>query len=585
MSSQSNSKWSGAVRMTAIFAALAATVFIFSAGQIQLGNPNEFTTPFSTLASVGIVLVVGLGLFGAALSSLMSASTARRTEIVVAALTLLCWVQGTFFLWDYGVFDGSPIPWGELMSRGLLDSAVWIVGLAFAFYCTARFGQLLVNAAYAAVAIQAVALASVWLQTPGNSVAEEPIPSPAPMYEFSADMNVLHIVLDGFQSDIFGNIVRNDSVPGIEQTLEGFTFFADHMGTFPYTQLTVPLIVSGKVYQNDRPVADFVADVMRNPNVLNTALDAGFDVDIAAQSSLRSVYAQSRHTHAFSVPNNLHAKRVDYLSNDALRLADLSLFRVAPHFLRFLIHQDELWFLQRLSSSGEYPNLNYFADIEFLRQLRESMTVTRENPTYKLFHLMLSHRPVVGTPDCEFDGIRRLTRETVTDQSVCALKRVMGVIEKMKELGIYDDALIVLMGDHGAWVGPESHAETGDDYDGPNASAVGLSIPLLAIKPPNSSASLTVSDAPTNIGDVARSISELAQLDVNPAGRNVFELEPGEKRTRYFYDYAYGANKKMEGYLYTMLEYRIDGSPYEETAWSKNRRILPGGAVEAIQAD
>ena len=58
-----------------------------------------------------------------------------------------------------------------------------------------------------------------------------------------------------------------------------------------------------------------------------------------------------------------------------------------------------------------------------------------------------------------------------------------------------------------------------------------------------------------------------------------------ERRSRFFYNYAYGENLRQTGYLYTMLEYRIDGSPYDPYSWSEERRLRPEGIVENIEAD
>lgn len=570
------------LRLGGAVAALAATIILFSSGQIYLGNTEEFGTPYALIIGTAIIVTGCLGLIGAWLGHLLSVRVARRAEAVVAALTLLCWVQGTFLFWDYGVLDGRAIQWGEMTGRGLIDATLWTVVLLFAVYGGARMGQLLVRAAYVIIAIQGAGLASQWLEASTGATAAV-LEAPADeMFEFSPDRNVLHIVLDGFQADIFSDIVSSGHIPGLEESLDGFTFFANHMGAFPYTQLTMPLIVSGNVYRNDLPVQDFTAQVMGGDNVLNAAMDAEFEVDIAAQPSIRSVYAQGRHSRAYAIPQNMHASDVDYLTGEALRLTDLSLFRVAPHFLRFLIHQDELWLFQRLSARGLYPNLRYFSEVEFLRRLRSSMTITRSRPTYKLFHLMLSHRPTVGTSNCDFDGIKETSRESVTDQSLCGLKSVMGAIERMKELGIYDDALIVLMADHGAWIGPRDFDHSRPAYDGPKSSAVGLAVPMLAIKPPSSRGRLAVTNAPSEIGDVARTISTLAGFEVELPGRNLFELSELEARIRYFYDYAYGDNT---GFLHTLLEYQVDGSPFDDGAWTRNRRIFPGGEVESIPAN
>lgn len=579
------SRWRGPGQLASVLACLGSTILVFSAGQLYFGNAQEFTTPFSTLALSAASLVVALAVLGAGLGRVINGEARSRLVIVLSTLTLLCWVQGTFLMWDYGALDGRPIPWGEMWDRGLLDSAIWIAALAFALSCSLELGPRFLGAACTIVAIQAVALGGLWLASSDTAPPEVSDSAPAAMFDFSPETNILHIVMDGFQSDIFSDILSDGRIPGIEDSLDGFTFFSNHTGGFPYTQLTMPLIVTGKVYQNERPVADFTADVMEQPNVLNAAIDAGFEVDIAAQPALRDVYSQSRHTHAYTIPGNLHAEQSDYFTEDAFRLADLSLFRVAPHFLRFLVHQDELWLLQRLSAPDDYPNLRYFAEIEFLRQLKDRMTVSRQQPTYKLFHLMISHRPTVGTSDCEFDGIKDTSRAAVTEQSVCGLTQVIALIDRMKEFGIYDSALIVLMADHGAWVRPRMRDDAGDFYDGPRSSTVGLAVPLLAIKPPYSQGTLGESYVATHIGDVARTIADLAEFEVDLPGKQVFELKDSERRSRFFYDYAYGDNKKKSGYLYTMMEYRIDGNPFAETAWTRHRRLLPGGEVEQIHAD
>lgn len=572
------SRW----RLGLLAGALGSTVFLFAAGQIRIGNADEFTTSFAVLLAAGLAASAAMVLLGVCLRRLMSDRVAARAEALFAALTVLAWLQGTFLLWDYGALDGRQIPWGDMAGLGAIDATLWLAGLLFGLYGGLRFGKLLVGAAVAVVAVQAAALAGAWVQAPGVDTPE-PVPASAQaMFEFSPERNVLHIVLDGFQSDIFRDIVAGDRIPEIGDALEGFTFFENHIGSFPYTQLSMPAIVSGEVYQNDSTVSDFTDRVMRGPTVLNAALAAGYEVDIAAQPSIRSVYAQSGHTHAYTIPGNLHATRTDYFSEDVLRLADLALFRVAPHFVRYLIHQDELWLLQRLSQSGSYPGLRYFAEIEFLRRFGKEMTATRPAPVYKLFHLMISHRPTVGTANCDYDGVQRTSRDSVTEQSICGLRNVIAVLDRMRALDLYDDALIVLMADHGAWVRPQGFARSGA---GPNAAVVSLAVPLLAVKPPGASGRLAASTAPSQITDVARTIADLAGFDADLLGRNVYDLRADSSSTRYYYDYAYGDNAKMKGYLHTMLEYRIDGSPFDRASWSMNRRLLPGGRTEAIRPD
>jgi hypothetical protein len=203
------------------------------------------------------------------------------------------------------------------------------------------------------------------------------------------------------------------------------------------------------------------------------------------------------------------------------------------------------------------------------------MSADREVPVYKMIHVMLSHRPIVGNNRCEFDGRKRETREAVTTHAQCGLLRVLGVLQRMKELGIYDSSLIVLMADHGAWVPVEDFAASGPV----GALVVAMATPMLAIKPPNASHAFRVSSVPSSIIDIPATIADIAGFDARFNGKSVFSITADETRQRHHLVYGYGINPDAEGYLFPMQEFLIDGSPYEAASWQKGSRFLPGAAA------
>jgi len=568
----------------ALAACLVAMVCIFMPLAIYAGHPEEFQAPLAALMLAvllpGLMLVLAVAL----LAGFLPSSAAARLQAVLAALTLLCWLQGTFLVWDYGVLDGSPIAWTDGVWRGVFDSLLWTVGLLLAVYGSGRLMVRLRAAALIAAGIQALA-SGVLLAGLADDMAEPGAPAfDASQYEamfgFSPTGNVLHIVMDGFQSDVFADIIGDPAGGAVREALRGFTFFAGNTGSYPYTQMTMPLLVSGRRYRNEMPVEEFVADVMQGPTILNLAAASGFDVDIASQPALARIYASGARTNTWPIPLDLHTDETDYVAGDLARLLDLSLFRVVPHFAKAYVYQDELWFLQRFSRDASFVNLRYFAEIEFLDRLRKRMNTRRDRPVYKLFHLMLSHRPTAGTADCRFDGIKPTSRHNVTEQSRCALSRVIAVLDRMKELGIYDDAVVVLMADHGAWVGARGYQRSAQDGGGPKSTTAGMAVPLLAIKPGGARGDLDVSLAPATVGDVPATIAGLLGLAHTMPGKNVFDLAEDEQRTRHFYNYAYGDNHKRPGYLYAMLEYRISGDPFDARSWQQGRRFPPGGVTQ-----
>lgn len=565
---------------------LIANVLLFAPLAIYTGNSDEFSVAFlSLLRAFALPAAIVLSVYAAAATWLRPLRSARA-KAVLSALVLLTWFQGSILVWNYGVFDGTPIQWMETGWRGILDTSVWLLCLGLAVYGYRRFHRMFFFAAVSTFFIQLVPAVSSGPDTL-RALAEDSIESFDPnaldtMARFSSERNILHIVMDGFQADIFADIVKDPQKEALRTSLDGFTWFDNHIGSFPYTQMTMPLLVSGRVFRNEIPADEFTEKTMRGATILNAARESGYELDVATQAYLLNVYSRGGVSNAYPIPINLHTSRQDYLESDAARMLDLALFRVTPHFVKAWIYQDELWFIQRFASDGAFVNLRYFAELEFLRRIGDGLVADRRAPVYKLFHLMLSHQPTVGNAECRYDGRHPTSRHFVTLQATCGLKAVLGVLEAMKAANIYDDALIVLMADHGAWIRPTGYKRTNQIGGGPTASIAGLALPVLAIKPLQSRGPLAVSHAPTTVADVPQTIAELAAIPFDSGGRDVFGIAGDERRLRSFYDYAYGDNREKPGYLYTMLEYEIAGDPYDSESWRAVRRHFPGGKTEPV---
>lgn len=571
-------------------AIVASNVFLFAPATLYLGNPDEFTAPLSSIALFYGLPALALAVVTAAAGLLLSAHGYSRLVAFLAAISVLLWVQGNVLVWDYGPLDGSPIPWLANGWRGAVDTTLWVGLILVGLYGYTRFGKLIVNAALVTFAIQAFALGAALVTTERPVLADEVVvydeAQYRAMYGFSREQNVLHVVMDGFQSDIFADILQDPENRGLVESLSGFTFFDKHVGTFPYTHMTVPLIVSGKTYLNEVPIDEFTDAAMQGESILNLAAASGFEIDIATQVALRKIYDRGSVTNAYDIPASRHATARDYIVSDAARLADYSLFRLTPHFVKAYIYQDELWFVQRWVRDADYMSIRYFSELQFLEEISAGLNADRDKPVYKLFHLMLSHRPTVGNEQCEYDGIRKTWRTNVTVQARCGLSRVAGLLNAMKELGVYDNTLVILMADHGAWIPARGYEiEQGDvpgEGGGPTPTMAGMALPVLAIKPPGSNGPIAVSSAPTTIADVPATVASIMGFESGFEGWNVFEPPAGTTRTRVFFDYAYGKNARHPGYLHVMAEYAIDGDPFDYESWRLRGRRLPEGETETL---
>jgi hypothetical protein len=571
-------------------AALAAipvlSVCIFVPLTLYVGNSGEFAASYYdfllTILPYAAIIITGFALLGA----LLDGTAYRRYLGIVAALGLLFWLQGNVLVWDYGVLDGREIDWSNRAWRGVLDIGIWCVVLCVAYMGYERFGRVLILAAAATFGIQCITAATVLV----NDAAALRAPSEIDLdsfagvaiSRFSPERNVVHIIMDGFQSDIFSAIVNDPANADLKEQLDGFTHFRDNLGAFPYTQMSIPAFLSGRLYRNELPVDDFVGDVLRRDTILNAAFDAGYEVDIAAPIPLKHVYSLGKHSHAYGVSASGDVTREYYIRADLAQLLDLSLFRVAPHFVKNSVYRDHVWLFQPMMKTRGNNAVEYFADLLFLSRLAETMTADNDAPVYKMFHLMLSHTPTVGNENCEFDGVRETNRKNVTMQARCGLMFVVDVLRAMRDLGIYEQSLIVLMGDHGAWVPVDKLLNEQDNRTEVHTIAVAMATPLLAIKPPGVSGVLQESNAPTSVTDVPATISKLLGLDAQFAGTPVFSISEEAPRLRRHLTYRFGPNPQAEGYLFPIFEYRVNGSPLDAGAWSLDAKHEPRGTSQAV---
>ena len=559
------------VTAAAIGAIPVLTICVFAPLALYAGNSGEFAgSYYDFLREIMLYAAIFVTAFGL-LGSLLVGPLFRRYIAVVAALGLLVWLQGNILVWDYGVLDGRDINWFADAWRGVLDLAIWCIVLFVAFIDYERFGRVLVLGAVAAFGIQCVAAATTLVSDASTLQAQLHIDSDTIAGEaitrFSRQQNVVHIVMDGFQSDLFSEIIDDPANADLKQQLQGFTLFRDNLGAYPYTQMSVPALLSSRLYRNEMPVDDFISDVFKGDTILNAAFDVGFEIDIAAPIALKNIYSRGKHSHAYGITASDHVTGEDYIRNDAAKLMDLSLFRVVPHFAKALVYRKHLWVFQARMRSEAYLQMQYFSDLMFLSRLAEHMTVDRDAPVYKMIHVMLSHRPTVGNEHCEYDGIHKTTKANVIMQARCGLIRVIDVLRRMRDLGIYEQSLIVLMADHGAWVPVDALMNEQDNRAGVKTMGVAMATPVLAIKPPGVMGYMRVSGAPTSILDVPATIGDLLSLKAQFDGRSVFSISNEAPRLRRHLFYRYGVNPDAEGYLFPILEYGVYGSTLDASAW------------------
>jgi arylsulfatase A-like enzyme len=81
---------------------------------------------------------------------------------------------------------------------------------------------------------------------------------------------------------------------------------------------------------------------------------------------------------------------------------------------------------------------------------------------------------------------------------------VGALLDRLRELGLYDSSLIVISSDHGVALPPEGFPGARDVFGSPLSEVAGSALALLVVKPPNSAGP----SAPELFGHVGRAGDE-----------------------------------------------------------------------------
>lgn len=578
---------------TAALVSLAFVAGPFLVTPLVLHSANQLNFNVDLAQALVGPLVLGLAAF-LILTPLVQRST--RFAAVALGAAVLFWIQGHLLVWDYGVLDGRAIDWSDRAWRGVLDGLLWVAVLVGAALGAARLRPLLGTIALALLAIYGV--------TTGGSLLKR---TPAPAFhhytldethkfDFSGDRNVLLIVLDAFQSDVFQELL--DTRPDLFGAFDGFTYYRNATSGFAKTYPSIPLMFTGEWYDNAEPILDFVERSFLERSVTVDLVNAGWRVDLFPDIP-RVVHHDER------VASNVIARNDPVLvAEDSGRLADLSLFRVSPHFLKRFWLNDDQW---RLSAAWGKAAREHGSDLP-LRQVNHPNGAARfalsageygrvawDQPAFKFYHLMVPHEPFLLREDF---SVKRWPagREGYTGQSAATIKVLEHLLLALRDLGIDDRTTLVVVADHGggdynAGVRRGTVVPAPDPAATPAMSAQyhASALPLVLVRPAGASGPLQVSDEPVSIGDVAATLARAAALPGDHAGAIGSPERPapgagdsgatgtaGERRY-YFY-----RHQGWEGaYLPPMEEFAVTGHSWDIDAWAPTGRIIaPGGAIE-----
>ena len=537
---RNHGKKQGVVNLILCALALAFTVFVFAPVEQYMLNQSEMWFNLGDIVPACLLCFVLLSALIICAGMAVPGRVRRVLTAVVLALALCLYLQGNFLNPDYGELDGRAVAWSDYTLYGILDTAFWIaVIIAMIWACRKHKKQFRRAARYLAAAlliIQGATLAAVLMTRPVENRRGDWIVSDRGQFVLGQDGNMVVFVVDACDLTYYPRILAED--PDALEELDGFTWYSDYAGSYSKTKMGLPYTLTGRWYENDQTIEDYIDSCYRDVPLYGRLREAGWNIRLYTAETYMS-------RAMIGTADNVIEEQLTVGSHAGLfaKMMEFVGFRYAPHPLKpmLVFYSGDFGFYK----AAEGEDQPYFKDNYLFREKMERDGLSlAEGRNFTVYHINGSHLP------CNMDEYGKNVGNwnmTAAEQTKGVLRTIIGpYLKQMKELGVYDSACIIITADHGRF------------DEGPSS-------PILLLKPAGASGPVAENAAMASVSDLHATLLKLCGLDSGEPA--VWELPQDQDRVRrYLY---YPTTRGNGGTLPPLTEYHVE----------RGQQFVPTGTV------
>lgn len=487
----------------AILVAFALCLYIPMVSYLSNANFYSFTLPqlllgmlgpFAAIAAVGAELLILISFVLRAKAPKRVYQDAKDKGVVSIFHVLL--VVLVFCIW----LEGSPLSRGLPQLTGetnIFDStarSVWDTVIWYALLVAGIATWRILAKHYRYVLIGVFLLLGLGI---GDAVLNSP-PKPASVTAtatanevldraaFHAEDNVLVLVLDAMSTAVVQDYLATD--PAAASVFDGFVLYQNNMETATSTQWALPSMLTGVNYAGGSAM-DYQTALYDAPESAASRFFAqGYDVYGSSTIStfnrymLQEASTASASVRSIAVTQSLYDQFLLRFTPYALKNAVSTRATITGTFNTTVNREDG-----NLQALAGITPVNY-DERAYLALIHAIGKADSARPTFHFHHVNGAHKPY--TIDSQGNPLPISEQETLYglhEQYTWTVGYVQRLLDALKASGLYDTTTIVLLGDHGDRLSDSTR--TNMAY----ARRAGL-----LIKPPQSTAPLAISDAPTS---------------------------------------------------------------------------------------
>ena len=525
-------------------------IFLYAPTQIYISNALDFSFNITDIWRY----MLPLSIISAVIGTLVLTAVYRLNPkagmllaIIFTGLLLAFFVEGNFFAVKLPILDGNEINWNEYIGNRILSCAVWCICVLASIFCFFIFKQektlkiiRWISAILLLFMVITLLISCVTDRNLLNEKSDATLTADG-MMEMSKENNFVIFLLDSIDATSFKNVVNEN--PECKEVFRGFTSFTNTLCMYPFTDRSVPYILFGKMNDNSYYFPDYLEEAINESPFFEKLSENGYDQRIYSDL-LQGINISKQKFGNFVTAENLR--------NPGLfcrMLIKLTGFRYLPFDLkRFCTLTPENIYIDSLKTTdGDSFDLYSFNNVDLYNRIEDNEIVYSNKKCFRFIYAWGAHAPYIY--DKNLNEISDATYEEAIESSI---RLVEVYLDKLKNSGVFDNTVIVVMADHGIntanYLGRE-----------------GRQNPFMLIKGIGENHEYTENDAPVSHADLQTAFINLL------SGKNsgeAFEWTEGDIRTRTFMLSDSGAWTDI-------TEFETDGHASETRTLRPTGRVFP----------
>ena len=442
---------------TAILCALAPAVTLFTGiFELYAGNREELEFAFTDVLMGVLLICLALAAVFLAILLPLRGKAFRVASAVVAWLSLMFFLQGTFL--NVGVnslaADGVGMKVHPAWEIG--NAVLWLATLCGVLWLVLRLKKkearewlklgvriVLILVIGAQMIPFAITSFTTDVFAPKSGLAGgRHILTEEGMFEVSSEDNILIFVLDSFDADYVKDVTAED--PDFFQPLDGFTYYQDNLSWYTRTFPAAASMITGVKNDFTTDAATYFDKAYGSSSFLDDLKQNNYRINLFIDDYYAYRDAATLEGFVENVSVVEGGYTVENKGKLMLHLVGVATYRYMPIPVKRVFDLSTESFKGFVKYNGaEYPA--YVSDdaVYFDRLEENGLTAVDGQNQYMFIHMEGCHTPYRLD---EFGNPTALgTAESTTKG---CMRMIYAYMEELKRLGLYEDATIVITGDH-----------------------------------------------------------------------------------------------------------------------------------------